>query len=690
MTDCPQYTSEELHIFDELPSSVLVNVDDGKGGLKYAYSNAFLAESLGYTNEELKELLTNSCFAAIYEADWEKTKAARARVLDGEIVDSISRQKKKDGSIIWVLAHIRKVMLDGKPGIILLFSGVQELVGLQNELSAQNKTWNDILQSVPVGLLVYKEEYGVRTTLSINRVLVAFANAVGTQLDSKHRDWSEAEMSMILNQDIYAFCENEDVPLVAKMLEDSETKPITESVFRLRGSKMATAVYIHATCSSKVTGDKSRTYYVTYQNVTEAENRKRELIEKQELLFRMSYYDTMTDVRNRNAYNQYSEFCKNNRIFNVGFAFCDINGLKKTNDTLGHYHGDRMIQHFIETLKEFFDRDSIYRISGDEFVVIYPNIDRESFQDKMKLLLSRIEEDDNIASIGYVWKESASDIQRRVTQAEQLMYIEKQRYYEINRTANSKHRPRMLESLLKEFEEKRFVMFLQPKTSIDGSKVIGAEALARKYDPDGNLILPYAFVPQLEHERLIPILDFFMLDETCKFLEEQHHLGNDSFAISVNISRVTIAENDFIRTVSSIMDKYDFEHYNLELELTESSKTLDSIRLEEYLVQLKKLGVMISLDDMGTDYSSLSLLTVEGFDWVKLDRSFVIQLDQEKVLILVKHMINTCHDLNLKVIAEGVETDECRELLMGLGCDAYQGYLKSRPIPAKEFKEKFL
>lgn len=695
--NCPKYTKEQLHIFDDLPSGVLINLGDPVNGIRYAYSNPFLANYLGYTHEELEKLLQEDAYALIYEADCEKTRHVRESVLRGEIADSISRQKKKDGSFVWILAHVRSIEVDGRGGMIFLFSRIQELIGLQNELSKKSEEWEDIVQSVPIGLMVFKIEHGITTTLSINNPMLQLANSVGSQLDSKKREWSEAELSMIFNQDIYAFCENEDIPTIKEMMEESKTKEVTFCIFRLRGSSMGTPVYLFVTCASKEIGEDSRMYYVTYQNVTAAENQRlelmekqKELIKKQTQLYDMSYYDALTGVKNRNAYNEYSEKTRLNRMRNVGFAFCDLNGLKLTNDTLGHYYGDQMIQRFTTILREYFDNESIYRLSGDEFVIILPNITKESFHKKMYVLLERIRNEENIASVGYIWKQSASDIQRRTAQAEKIMYVEKQRYYETSRAISSKHRPRFLESLLQEFENGRFLMYLQPKTSIDDSKVVGAEALARKINSAGKLVPPHEFVPQLEYEKLIPKLDFFMLEQVCQFLQKLHEQGKDDFSVSVNLSRVTIVENDFLEKVEVILNRYSFERKNLEFELTESVETMDSSRLEEYLLRLKALGAMIALDDVGTEYSSFPMLILNGVDWVKLDRSLIIQMEQARAKTLLKHIIRMSHDLNLKVIAEGVEKDAERITLMEMGCDSYQGYLKSKPIPVEEFEAEFL
>lgn len=686
----PIFTKEQLNIFDGLPSAVLINVINDKGEVEYGYSNPFLATSLGYEHEELQELLRKEAFALIYEADQKKTITARDKVMMGQIVDSISRQKRKDGSFVWILAHIRRIVVDGRIGMLFLFSRIQELIGLQDELAQKNEAWNDIVESIPIGIWVFREDNGVRTTLSVNKNLVNVADSAGSQIDYRHREWTEAEIGMLLNQDLFAFCENEDIPLVEKMLQECETAPLAKTVFRLRGSSMGNTVFIYSTCSVKKDEDGSKTYYVTFQNVTKEENYRHELFKKQAQLYELSYYDSMTGVKNRNAYNEFVRLCRKNKIQNVGFAFCDLNGLKLINDSLGHLYGDQMIKHFTGILKEYFNVDNVFRISGDEFVIVIPNIDRLAFQNKMGEVIDRMQEEDNLASIGFVWKKEVSDIPRRTQQAEQLMYIEKQRYYEANRNISSKHRPQMLESLLQSFEEGRFVMYLQPKTSIDGTRIIGAEALARQIDKDGKIIPPYEFVPQLEHEKLIPKLDFFIMEQACRFLQEQHQIGNDDFSVSVNVSRVTIGENEFMDTVSDILGKYDFIRSNLEFELTESNKTMDSIRLEEYLGELKALGVKISIDDMGTEYSTLALLILDGINWVKLDRSLVSHLGQGKDKTLLKHIINMCHDLEMNVIAEGVETDDVRLQLMDMGCDAYQGYLTSKPVPEQDFKDSFL
>lgn len=233
-------------------------------------------------------------------------------------------------------------------------------------------------------------------------------------------------------------------------------------------------------------------------------------------------------------------------------------------------------------------------------------------------------------------------------------------------------------------------MFLQPKADVNSSKVIGAEALVRKVDDTGKVIQPYEFIPQLEKERLIPKIDFYMLEEACRFLEVLKKENKTDFKVSVNMSRVTLVENNYIQTVEKIIGKYDFNVSQLEFEITESNETMDNQRLEDYIKNIKDLGISISLDDVGTDYSSLPMLLIDGIDCVKLDRSLVTKIKTPKAHKLLRHVTNMCHELGMEVIAEGIETDDIRESLRLINCDSFQGYLLSKPISVEDFRNKFL
>lgn len=671
-----------------MQNGVLV-VKFGEGeDLSVAFVNEVALNSIGYSEEQY---LASDPFDLIYATDHERVRGILKRVKRGERVSDVYRIVVRNNGFIWARVQHSLLEIEGEKYMFCSFTSVDELMGAQIRLQSEGEKWVDIVNSIPMGIAIFamddKEQV---STIAINEPMVNFANYIGKVLDGNDRRWTSEELTVLINHSIYAFCSPEDYGIVKQMLDDSKTQNIAVCTFKLRGSTDENPVFVKSSCFSKEASETIRNYYVTFEDVTKDVMQELELEKNQDMLIDMSFHDALTHVKNRNAYNIMLDNTAKMHLKKVGIAFADINGLKSVNDTLGHKYGDTMICRFTDIVKEYFETDRIYRISGDEFVIIFPGVERGEFNLKLENIINDIANADHLASIGYIWEENLSDIKQQIDRAEQMMYVEKQRFYEDARTLKSKHRPLVLKELLSDFDNRRFKVFLQPKADIVTSKVIGAEALVRKEDIYGNIILPYEFVPQLEKEKLIPKIDFYMLEEVCDFLARMKREGYTDFKISVNMSRVTLAENDYIETVEKILDKYDFNIDQLEFEITESTETIDTRRLEDYIKKIKELGISISLDDVGTDYSSLPMLLVGGIDTVKLDRSLIIQIKNKQAFKLLKHVTDMCHDLGMDVIAEGVESDDIRSDLSDLKCDYYQGYLLSRPIPAEEFWKKYI
>ncbi|MBR1572828.1 MAG: EAL domain-containing protein [Lachnospiraceae bacterium] len=681
-------------IFDYLHNGVVVVEITENDSIKLIYVNKLIAKLLGITTEEATEKYLNNPINMVYESDRPVLNENLLRNYHNEQNDYFTasyRFQKYDGEIIWVLGHMQFFIHNGRPIYVCLFTDVNELISAQiNVEENSNNLWMDIVNNIPTGATIVSSTNDTFKIVAINDTLVKFAEKVGEMLDGNDRSWNKEALTMLLNQNIYAFCIEEDIHLVKEMMNASIVAPITETTFRLRGSTSHNPVYIHTTCSSRMVDENTRYYYILFTEITRTVLAEQELQANQIMLLHMSYYDKLTGFKNRNAYSEYTEACRIDKQKDVGIAFIDANGLKEANDQLGHSYGDRMLQIVSSLIKEEFSYTNVYRISGDEFVIVEPNINKEDFVAKILHVRDLLVENDDIASIGFVWKKSMSDLKRRVGQAEQLMYIEKQKYYERTAALQSKHRPRLLKLLLNDLENNQFVMFLQPKARIGSTKATGAEALVRRIGEDGKIIPPYEFIPQLEQEKLIPKIDFFMLEEVCKFLEELKKEGRTDFVVSVNMSRVTFEELDFISHVEEVCSKYDFNRSQLEFELTESNQTIDQIRFDDYIQKIKSLGISISLDDVGTDYASLRMLIIEGIDVLKIDRSLIVQIDKENTQVLLKHLNAMAHELGIKVLAEGVETDDVRQALEELNCDYYQGYLLSPPIPVDKFKQEFL
>lgn len=683
-----QFLAQAKPLIGKLQNGMLVLQHSDRRNPQIIYANDIFLELVGYSLAELLEITKDSLSSIVFLPDFSKFCLSLERSGEESEAGITYRLATKNGASCWVLAHHKKAIINGESYIFITFTNIQDLMGTQLELEANNNQWQDIVNSVPIGFAIFSIENGSVSTLSVNQPLIDFSNELGMRIDGNFHGWTREQLMLTFNQNLFCFCVEEDVPLVQALLEESILQEVSQCRFRLNGSTEDNPIWIFSKCHSRPLTATRRNYYVTFQDVTNEVAQEKELQKSHSLLLSLSYHDSLTGVKNRHSYESFINHCKSNRQSNVGIAFADINGLKTINDSLGHIYGDRMILDFVALLIHEFTTEHIYRISGDEFVIIEPEISKADFFHKIERIQALANERGSLASIGYIWKEKVSDIRRRTDQAEQLMYVEKQKYYEAQKNATSKHRPKLLNQLLSDMENGNFVMYLQPKSMIANSTIVGAEALVRKIEDDGRIVAPYEFIPQLEQLRLIPKIDYFILEEACRLLERLDKQNRSKLKISVNMSRVTLAENDYIEQIEAICSRYCFPHEHLEFEITESNKTMDTNRLEEAIQKLRSFGFGVSLDDVGTEYSSFPMLTLEGIDTVKLDRSFIIQVNQPKARKLVKHIVDMCHDLGLSVIAEGVETDEHRALLQTLDCDMYQGYLLSKPIPVEDFLER--
>ena len=202
-----------------------------------------------------------------------------------------------------------------------------------------------------------------------------------------------------------------------------------------------------------------------------------------------------------------------------------------------------------------------------------------------------------------------------------------------------------------------------------------------------GIMPPSRFVPGLEKEHLIRLIDFFVLNEVCRIQQRRQHESKDAVVLSLNFSRITLLEDNMALEVEKILSQYDFDPGLIEIEITETVGELEKATLRSIIQSLKRLRLRISLDDFGTKYTNLSLLTVADFDVLKLDRSLIQGLaDSAQNQIIVASIIQMCHQLGVSVIAEGVETEAQRAMLLQLQCRLGQGYLFGKPMPVGDFR----
>jgi diguanylate cyclase (GGDEF)-like protein len=235
---------------------------------------------------------------------------------------------------------------------------------------------------------------------------------------------------------------------------------------------------------------------------------------------------------------------------------------------------------------------------------------------------------------------------------------------------------------------KEFIVYYQPKISLRGESVVGAEALVRWRKPDGTLIPPGMFLPYLEKSSFIKEVDFYVYDAVCSRIREEMDKGNKLIPISVNVSRLHLKDDDFVLKVKAMVNMHKIPPKYLEFELTENAFLDDEQRAVQILKELREIGFPVSIDDFGSGYSSLSLLKSLPVDILKLDRSFFGRNDlKENNAIVVSSIIDMANRMKINVICEGVETAEQVEFLKDTECDSVQGFYYARPIPQEELED---
>ena len=405
-----------------------------------------------------------------------------------------------------------------------------------------------------------------------------------------------------------------------------------------------------------------------------------------EALMKKSYQDPLTGLNNRLAYDEMLDHLRG-KEFPVGVGFLDINGMKWINDTLGHDMGNKVIQKICTILNEHIEQQYIYRISGDEFVMIWPDVDYKVFMSAAKKLEAALFAEKNIASFGFVWgKEEDTGI--AVRKAEKAMQTAKNKFYAANAELKDS-RPGYLDALLQEFRDSTFIPYLQPLYSIQYNRVYGAEVLVRKIDPHGNIQAPVEFIDVMEREHMISMVDFTMLRQACELIQKWKPVWPD-IVLNVNFSRNTLMEPDFLERIDQILSETGADPAQLIFEITESSQNIQLESLYSLLDEVKQRGISLAIDDLGTEASCLEMLYLPQISVAKIDKGLIDKAEHiDREQLVIKHVVDLCHDLNMRCVAEGIETDSQIELLKKLGCDKLQGYKIGKPMLPEDFLRQF-
>ncbi|MFT5399154.1 MAG: diguanylate cyclase (GGDEF)-like protein [Gammaproteobacteria bacterium] len=383
----------------------------------------------------------------------------------------------------------------------------------------------------------------------------------------------------------------------------------------------------------------------------------------------------------------------------VGVIFLDLDRFKTVNDSLGHDIGDKLLKAVAESLSDQVRKqDAVGRLGGDEFLFL---ASANEFADVIVLAERIIEalanpyfidghEIRTNASLGIaMYPENGDDADTLMRSADLAMYKAKadgvnrwHRYSEDMREALDQ--ALVLETALTgAIHRKELLLHLQPQFRADNNELAGCEALLRwKYK--GNWIAPFEFIRIAENTGLILEIGDWVIAEACRILQSW---GDHAVTISVNVSGKQLGDVSFVSRIFDTVKKYDIEPRLIELEITETMLIENLDHCIERITELRSAGFKISIDDFGTGYSSLAYLTRLPIDELKIDRSFVSGSQRSPVVL--NTIIAMGRALNLRVVAEGVETEEQRDNLIDSGCDLLQGYLLGMPMPVEEFENLF-
>lgn len=423
---------------------------------------------------------------------------------------------------------------------------------------------------------------------------------------------------------------------------------------------------------------------------------------------RLAHYDALTGLPNRvllmTRLEHALDICKR-RGHRAVLLCCGLDRFKHINDSLGYGAGDELLQTVSRRIRGRLQRgDTIARFSGDEFVVLRETtLEEEDIarlaESIVELGMSPVELSDgqNVfigISVGIsVYPEDGDDPDSLVTRANTAMQQAKYegrhtyRFYKQELTDAARARLQLESRLRRAVDENQFQLFYQPIVDVRSGRITGAEALVRWIDPELGTIMPDRFIPVAEDTALILPLGRWVLETACRQAAKWAETGHAGLRIAVNLSSRQFESGALHEEVAVILENACTDPRRLELEITESMLMEQGAPSMEILKSLRRAGVGVSIDDFGTGYSSLAYLKRFAISKLKIDRMFINDLpaDHDDAEI-VAAIIAMAHNLNLQVIAEGVETPGQLEFLKELGCDEFQGYLVSPPVPAAQFE----
>jgi diguanylate cyclase (GGDEF)-like protein len=433
-------------------------------------------------------------------------------------------------------------------------------------------------------------------------------------------------------------------------------------------------------------------------------------LEKQERLNYLAYYDALTGLANQQLFlERVAQAARSGQSagHKVAVALIDLERFRNINDSLGRAAGDELLRKVAQWLTRYAGDANLARLGADHFAVLMPVVNHSKnvetllaammksllaypfrlndavFRVSAKFGVALFPDDGSEADV--LFRNAEAALKKAKSVGERCLFYTQSMNAQVARTLTLENQ------LHQAVRRQEFVLHYQPKVNLVSGKVSGAEALIRWNKPDTGLVAPGHFIPILEELGLIHEVGRWAMGQASADYRRWHAAGSQPVRIAVNVSALQLRSHVFLEEVRQLTEGHAQAAAGLELEITESLIMEDVKRGIRSLNAIRALGLTIAIDDFGTGFSSLSYLSKLPVDTLKIDRSFIMEMTvTSEGLALVSTIINLAHALKLKVVAEGVETEEQARLLRLLNCDEMQGYLFSKPVTAAQFEARFL
>ncbi|QGQ98294.1 EAL domain-containing protein [Paenibacillus psychroresistens] len=435
-------------------------------------------------------------------------------------------------------------------------------------------------------------------------------------------------------------------------------------------------------------------YVCTIRDISD----RKEQIEK--LRF-MAFHDHLTKLPNRKMLYEMVDVMVQNQQEPFSLILLDLDHFKAVNDTLGHQIGDLLLIKLGDLINELLSSNkTMFRLGGDEFAILMPNSELAMGMETARIVLSRINQPIEIddvtlsigASLGIVcFPEHGKDIRTLLRRADVAMYTAKRNgngitAYSKEQDEKDPYRLILMGDLRAAIDKNELFLVYQPKANLQTKAIEGVEALIRWKHPKLGLVAPIDFIPIAEQIGVINLITTWVLTEAIKQNKKWEQQGLD-IEIAVNLSVRNLQDVELPTRLQALLDKHELSPHKITLEITESFIMSDPKHAKEVLMKIHQMGIKLSIDDFGTGYSSLAYLKNLPVNTIKIDKSFIMEMVSDGAdAMIVQSIIFLAHNLGLKVVAEGVETEEVWDLLNSYNCDIAQGYYIEKPLMEHELK----